>query len=70
MAKIIAQLGNRLLPSFVTMSVAAQTVSTAPYHGYQVLQSPFSSKIAFAGAQNYGIAGKRKPRPPHSYSLQ
>ena len=35
------------------------TVSTAPYHGFQVAFSPYSpNKIAFIGAQNYGIAGE------------
>ncbi len=39
------------------------TLSTAPYHGYQVLFSPFSPhKLAFTGAVNYGIAGNL----PHS----
>ncbi|CAI8050117.1 Peroxisomal targeting signal 2 receptor [Geodia barretti] len=35
-----------------------EVVNTAPYHGYQVLFSPYSpTKIAFTGAQNYGIQG-------------
>ena len=39
--------------------MAAATLNTAPYHGYQVLFSPYSPmKLAFTGAQNYGIAGK------------
>ncbi|KAL5457367.1 hypothetical protein EMCRGX_G034616 [Ephydatia muelleri] len=34
------------------------TIFTAPYHGYQVLFSPFErNKIAFTGAVNYGISG-------------
>ena len=46
-------LGN---PHMCTMAV---TVSTAPFHGYQVLFSPYSPhKLAFSGAQNYGIAGE------------
>lgn len=33
-------------------------ISTAPLHGYSVIFSPFTpDKIAFAGADNYGIAG-------------
>ena len=37
-----------------------EVVNTAPYHGYQVLFSPYSpTKIAFTGAQNYGIQGNR-----------
>lgn len=38
------------------------TIFTAPYHGYQVLFSPFAcNKIAFTGAVNYGISGKSIP---------
>ena len=37
----------------------AATIPTAPFHGYQVLFSPYSPhKLAFAGARNYGIAGE------------
>lgn len=37
----------------------AATILTAPFHGYQVLFSPYSPhKVAFTGAQNYGIAGE------------
>lgn len=37
----------------------AATIPTAPFHGYQVLFSPYSPhKLAFTGAQNYGIAGE------------
>lgn len=43
------------------LSMAVQVVNTTPYHGYQVLFSPYSpAKIAFTGAQNYGIAGKQE----------
>ena len=52
---------------YMPMAAPLQTLSTAPYHGYQVLFSPFSPKLAFTGAQNYGIAGKLNtavmPRP-------
>ena len=42
------------------MVAGVRVVSTAPYHGYQVLFSPYSpTKIAFTGAQNYGIQGER-----------
>ena len=37
----------------------AATIPTAPFHGYQVLFSPYSPhKLAFTGARNYGIAGE------------
>ena len=37
----------------------ATVIPTGPLHGYQVVFSPYtSSKLAFAGANNYGIAGK------------
>ncbi len=37
----------------------AAVVPTSPLHGYQVIFSPYSpSKLAFAGANNYGIAGQ------------
>lgn len=33
-------------------------IHTAPLHGYSVIFSPFSGdKLAFVGADNYGIAG-------------
>lgn len=38
---------------------AMAVISTAPFHGYQVVFSPYSpNKLAFVGAQNYGIAGE------------
>ena len=44
----------------------AVTVPTTPLHGYQVIFSPYSPrKIAFTGAQNYGIAGKHEIREYH-----
>lgn len=37
----------------------AAVVPTDPFHGYQVIFSPYSSsKLAFAGSSNYGIAGE------------
>ena len=33
-------------------------IQTTPLHGYSVIFSPFSEdKLAFVGADNYGIAG-------------
>lgn len=43
-----------------------QSIPTAPFHGSQVLFSPFSPhKLALAGARNYGIAGKVQYEPRH-----
>lgn len=40
------------------VAMALSVISTAPYDGYAVLFSPFSSnKLAFVGGSNYGIAG-------------
>lgn len=46
----------RLCELYNSMAV---TIPTTPLHGYQVIFSPYSPrKIAFTGAQNYGIAGR------------
>ena len=60
---IFISLVNKILRMRTGICMAAdggnvQVVHTAPYHGYQVLFSPYSpTKIAFTGAQNYGIQG-------------
>lgn len=42
-----------------TERVNAAVIPTGPLHGYQVIFSPYSpAKLAFAGANNYGIAGR------------
>ena len=51
--------GHKLSGGAYNFLLMAATIPTAPFHGYQVLFSPYSPhKLAFTGARNYGIAGE------------